>query len=176
MDTLVKEETSAPAKVSAPAQADPRQAEIDELLRIKQARKFDANRVACPCCGVVVETNINRCPFCESDIAPETALARETMRRLREITEDLNGEHAKRLRAETDAPKPRGFFARLRYLFEGDPAPDPEVKVDPFAKRVLSNLAPGDSFKILAEDGPWIQVKTQGGDIGWVYSTVRERR
>jgi len=176
MDTLVKEETSAPAKVSAPAQGDPRRAEIDELLRIKQSRKFDAKQVPCPCCGVVVDMTLNRCPFCESDIAPETALARETTRRLRELTGELDAEHAKRIRTD-DEPQRRGFFARLKYLFEGDPEPDPNsTKVDPYAKRVLSNLAPGDSFKILAEDGPWIQVKSQGGDIGWVYSTVRERR
>jgi hypothetical protein len=186
VETIAKDPVQRPADSAKPASppqtekrvlsAPDRGDEIDELLRIKKSRRFDANRVPCPSCGVVVDTTLNRCPFCESDIAAETALARETMRRLRELSGELDVEHARRARAE-DAPKRRGFFARLKYLFEGDPVTDPvdSLKVDPHAKRVLSNLAPGDSFKILAEDGPWLQVKTMGGDIGWVYSTVRKR-
>jgi hypothetical protein len=175
METLVKDEIQAPATKPVPKPSDDRAAEIDELLRIKQSRKFEAGRVACPSCGVVVEMTINRCPFCDSDIAPETALARETTRRLRELTGELDSENARR-RDDDEAPKRRGFFERLKYLFEGDPVEDPNAfKVDPHAKRLLSNLAPGDSFKILEEDGAWVKVKTQAGDIGWVYSTVRKR-
>ncbi len=174
MDTLVKEKPQPSAKTSTSTATD-RGDEVNELLRIKASRKFDGNRVPCPSCGVVVENTINKCPFCDSDIAPETALSRETMRRLRELTGELDAEHAKRA-TEEEAPKRRGFFERLKYLFEGDPEPDPDaLKVDPHAKRLLSNLATGDSFKILAEDGPWVQVKTMGGEIGWVYSTVRKR-
>jgi hypothetical protein len=174
LETLVKEKSQPSEKMTAPArQAPDRGAEIDELMRIKQRHKLDGNRVPCPCCGVVVEFTINRCPFCDSDIAAETALARETTRRLRELSGELDAEHAARRDGE-EAPKKRGFFARLKYLFAGDPDPVDAPKVDPHAKRLLSNLAPGDSFKILAEDGPWIQVKTMGGEIGWVYSTVRE--
>lgn len=176
METLVKDEARKSAKTATAAPVDSRQAEINELLRIKQMRKFDGTRVPCPSCGVVVEMTINHCPFCDSDIAPETALARETSRRLRELTGELDVEHAKRTHSPDDEPRRRGFFARLKYLFEGDPTQVPEdLRIDTHAKRVLSNLAPGDSFKILAEDGPWLQVKTQGGDIGWVYSTVRVR-
>lgn len=172
METSLKEKSAKMAD-SVVAKVPDRSSEIDELLRIKQSRKIDANRVPCPCCGVVVEITINRCPFCESDIAAETALARETTRRLRELTGDLDAEHAHR--GDDEEPVRRGFFQRLKYLFEGDPAPDPDAfKVDRHAKRLLSNLAPGDSFKILEEDGAWLKVKTMGGDIGWVYSTVRK--
>lgn len=175
METLTKDEIQTPATKAVTQPSNDRRDEIDELLRIKQSRKFEAGRVACPSCGVIVEMTINRCPFCESDIAAETALARETTRRLRELTGELDAEHARR-RDDDDAPKPRGFFARLKYLFEGDPAEDPNAfKVDPHAKRLLSNLAPGDSFKVLEEDGAWVKVKTQGGEIGWVFSTVRKR-
>ena len=177
MDTIVKDKTEPTTKAANEKAAAPEKLnEIDELLRIKQARKFDAKSVPCPCCNVMVEITINRCPFCDSDIAPETALARETMRRLRELSGEIDAEHAKRGRAE-EAPKRRGFFARLKYLFEGDPVVNPAdtTKVDPFAKRMLANQSPGDSIKILAEDGPWLQVKTVGGEIGWIYATIRKR-
>lgn len=172
MDTLVKEKSAKTAGDGA--HAPDRRNEIDELLRIKQSHKIDAGRVPCPSCGVVVETSINRCPFCDSDIAAETALARETTRRLRELSGELDAEHANRIREEA-GPVRRGFFARLAYLFQGDPEPEPVDAPDPHAKRMLGLLSPGDSLKVLAEDGPWIQVKTMGGEIGWVYSTVRKR-
>ncbi len=177
METLVKDETKSSVTPSekTTTRSPERREEVDELLRIKAAHKIEAGRVPCPCCGVVIETNVNRCPFCDSDIAAETALARETTRRLRELSGELDTENARRQRDEAP-PERRGFFARLKYLFEGDPEPDPNaLKVDPHAKRLLSNLAPGDSFKILEEDGPWLKVKSMGGDIGWVYSTVRKR-
>jgi hypothetical protein len=179
METLVKDQMeSPPAKAEITAKVSPdRRQEIDELLRIKKTRRIDAGRVPCPACGVVVEMSINRCPFCDSDIAAETALARETTRRLRELSGELDAEHAQRTRPE-DEPARRGFFARLKYLFEGDPEPnlDDVPTVDPHAKRMLGLLSPGDSIKVLEEDGPWLQVKTMGGEIGWVYSTVRKRQ
>ncbi len=176
MDTSVKDKTSAPAEKTGESPVTPppdRKAEIDELLRIKKLRKFDAKQVPCPSCTVPVEITINRCPFCESDIAAETALARETMRRLRELSGELDMEHAKR--PGDDEPHRRGFFERLKYLFEGDPRPDPNAqKIDLLARRVLMNVSPGDTLRILDEDGPWLKVKTAQGDIGWVYSTVRK--
>ena len=151
-----------------------RGAEIDELLRIKQSRRITDTKVPCPSCGVVVEQTLNRCPFCESDIAAETALARETTRRLREISGDLNLEHATRLK---ETPKPRGFFARLKCLFQGDPAPEPieTFKSDPTATRLLGHLAPGDAIRVIGEDGAWLQVKTPTSEIGWVYSTFKKK-
>ena len=151
-----------------------RGAEIDELLRIKQNRRISDTKVPCPSCGVVVEHALNRCPFCESDIAAETALARETMRRLRELNGDLDLEHATRLR---ETPKPRGFFARLKCLFAGDPAPEPiaTFKSDPTATRLLVHLAPGDAIRVIGEDGAWLQVKTPTSEIGWVYSTFKKK-
>ena len=178
METLVKDKIESPsAKADSAATKSPdRREEIDELLRIKESRRIDAGRVPCPSCGVVVEMAANHCPFCDSDIAAETALARETTRRLREISGELDVEHANRTRPE-DEPARRGFFARLKYLFEGDPEPNlaDVPRVDPHAKRLLGLLSPGDSLKVLEEDGPWLQVKTMAGEIGWVYSTVRKR-
>ncbi len=177
MDTLTKDKAEATARAASEKAATPEKlGEIDELMRIKQARKFDAKSVPCPCCNVMVEITINRCPFCDSDIAPETALARETMRRLRELSGEIDADHGKRLKAE-EAPKRRGFFERLKYLFEGDPVVNPNEtkKIDPFAKRMLENQSPGDSIKVLAEDGPWLLVKTMGGETGWVYCTIRKR-
>jgi hypothetical protein len=178
METLVKDKIESPsAKAENTTTKSPdRREEIDELLRIKKSCRIDAGRVPCPSCGVVVEMTINRCPFCESDIAASTALARETTRRLRELSGELDAEHANRTRPE-DEPAQRGFFARLKYLFEGDPEPDltDVPRIDPHAKRLLGLLSPGDSLKVLEEDGPWLQVKTMAGEIGWVYSTVRKR-
>ena len=39
----------------------------------------------------------------------------------------------------------------------------------------LGNLAAGDSIRVLAEDGAWLQVKTPSSEIGWVYSTIKKR-
>jgi hypothetical protein len=149
--------------------------EMDELLQIKRSHRIGDGRVPCPACGVTVDTVINRCPFCETDIAAETALARETTRRLRELSGALDLEHATRTRA---MPKRRGFFQRLKCLFEGDPEPETGdiLKADPFAARLLGNLAPGDAVRVLAQDGPWLQVKTPSSETGWVYSTLKKNR
>ena len=183
METLLKDKTQSPAKTpetapaqptenrEAVAQASARGKELEELLRIKKIHRIEGSRVPCPSCGMLVEVTINRCPFCESDIAAETALARETMRRLRELSGELDVEHG--LRTKEQPPR-RGFFQRLKYLFEGDPEPVETPAPDPHAKRLLSNLAPGDSLKVLEEDGPWLKVKTMSSEIGWVYSTVRK--
>jgi hypothetical protein len=175
VETIVKEEVNFQVKTAqgTVAPTPDRREEIDELLHIKKTRRIDAGQVPCPCCGVVVEITVNRCPFCESDIAAEAALARETTRRLRELSGDLDTEHA--ARADDDEPQRRGFFQRLKYLFEGDPEPDLDTpKVDPHAKRLLSLISPGDSLKVLEEEGPWLKIKTMAGNIGWVYSTIRK--
>ncbi|HEU4365800.1 MAG TPA: SH3 domain-containing protein [Candidatus Krumholzibacteria bacterium] len=175
METLVKDEAQAAVKTAENATTHPdRHDEIDELMRIKRTRRIEAGRVPCPSCTVPVEMTINRCPFCDSDIAAETALARETTRRLRELSGEFDAEHA--ARPEEEGPQRRGFFQRLKYLFEGDPEPVAPPTIDPHAKRLLSNVSPGDTLKVLDEDGPWLKVKTAGGDIGWVYSTVRKGR
>ena len=49
------------------------------------------------------------------------------------------------------------------------------VLADPNAKRVLGNLAPGDAIRVIAEDGPWLQVKTPSSEIAWVYSTFNKQ-
>lgn len=148
--------------------------EIDELLRIKRSHRIDEGKVPCPACGVTVDTSINRCPFCESDIAAETALARETNRRLRELSGAIDTEHATRTRA---MPKRRGFFQRLACLFQGDPEPqtDDILKSDPTVTRILGNLSPGDAVRVVAQDGPWLQVKTPSSETGWVYSTFKKK-
>jgi len=167
-----------PARASAAARVSEPDAthseEINELLRIKGQRRMGDKTIPCPSCGVSVEMAINRCPFCESDIAAETALARETTRRLRELSGQLDLEHATRTR---ETPKPRGFFQRLKCLFQGDPAPEPinTLASDPMAKRLLCNLAPGDAIRVIGEDGSWLQVKTPTSEIGWVYSTFKKK-
>jgi hypothetical protein len=174
VETLVKDEPKAPAKTTDVAKDAARREEIDELLRIKQSRKFDARQMPCPSCNVAVDITANRCPFCESDIAAEAALARETTRRLREVSGEIDVEHAVRT---AEKPRRRGFFARLKYLFEGDPEPGPDDNrpLDPYAKRMLNIVTIGDSVKVLEEDGAWLKVKTMAGDIGWVYSTIRKK-
>jgi len=146
--------------------------EIEELLRIKRERGIDSGRIPCPSCGLVIEITVNRCPFCESDIAAQAALARETTRRLKELSGEIESEHARRTE---ERPEARGFLERLKYLFAGDPEPAPEeiplIETPP--KRLLSMVSPGDTLKVLAEDGAWLQVKTSAGVTGWVYSTVR---
>jgi hypothetical protein len=173
VETLLENKIQSPVKIvkDANTRAPERHSEIDELLRIKRGRRIDGARVPCPACGVAVEIAINRCPFCESDITAETALARETTRRLRELSGELDAEHAEHTKKP---PTRRGFFQRLKYLFEGDLEPVAPPRADPYARRLLSQIAPGDTLKVLDEDGPWLQVKTMSSVIGWVYSTVRK--
>jgi hypothetical protein len=175
VETIVEEISEMVSKAAAGVtETTARNGEIEELLHIKQTRRIGENQVPCPACGVAVDHALNRCPFCESDIAAATALARETMRRLRELSGAIDAEHASRLR---ETPKPRGFFERLKCLFEGDPAPEPvnTFKADPNTKRVLGNLAAGDAIRVIAEDGPWLQVKTPSSEIAWVYSTFKKQ-
>ena len=174
METIVEEISQLVTKTAAVGENPNRNEEIEELLRIKQSRRIQEGRVPCPACGVIVDQALNRCPFCESDIAAATALARETMRRLKELSGSIDAEHAARMR---ETPKPRGFFERLKCLFQGDPAPEPvnTFKPDPNAARVLGNLAPGDAIRVIGEDGPWLQVKTPSSEIAWVYSTFKKR-
>jgi hypothetical protein len=164
VETLLEEKTRAEALHGS---------EIDELMRIKKAHRIEDGRVPCPACGVTVDSIINRCPFCESDIAAETALARETMRRLKQLSGSLDDEHLTRTRP---TPKRRGFFQRLACLFQGDPEPETAdiLKGDPTATRLLDNLQPGDAIRVVAQDGPWLQVKTPSSAIGWVYSTYKK--
>jgi hypothetical protein len=174
VETIVEEVTDLVKSAAGHPTGPSVNEEIDELLRLKQERRIEDTRVPCPACGVTVNHTVNRCPFCESDIAAATALARETTRRLRELAGALDSEHASRTRA---TPRRRGFFARLKCLFQGDPEPEPlnTFKADPTATRVLGNLAAGDSIRVLAEDGAWLQVKTPSSEIGWVYSTIKKR-
>lgn len=174
METIVEEITELVTKTAAAGDNPNRNEEIEELLRIKQSRRIEENKVPCPACGVTVNHTLNRCPFCESDIAAATALARETMRRLRELSGALDAEHAARTR---ETPKRRGFFERLKCLFQGDPEPQPvdTFKADPNTTRVLGNLAAGDAIRVIAEDGPWLQVKTPSSEVAWVYSTFKKR-
>lgn len=169
METLLQEKKPRTERRSEAERGD----EISELLRVKRAHRIEEGRVPCPACGVTVASNINRCPFCESDIAAETALARETMRRLRELSGEVDAEHALGTR---EVPGRRGFFQRLKCLFEGDPEPNTEnrFRVDPSATRLLGNLAPGDAIRVIAQDGAWLQVKTPSSEIGWVYSTLKK--
>jgi len=171
VETLVQDVEQAPAAV--PSSDTPQGSEINELLRIKRAHRIEDGRLPCPSCGVVVENTLNRCPFCESDITAEAALARETTRRLRELSGKLDNEHDTRTK---ETPKPRGFFARLKAVFAGDPPVEPvnTFKADPTAKRLLGSLAPGDAIRIVGEDGPWLQVRTPSSEIGWVYSTLKK--
>jgi len=170
-----KTETSAIEPVRRAEGSTTHNDEINELLRVKGQRRIGDTKLPCPSCGVTVENTINRCPFCESDIAAEAALARETTRRLRELSGEIDREHATRTR---ETPKPRGFFQRLKCLFEGDPVPETidTFKTDPFAKRLLGSLAPGDAIRVIGEDGPWLQVKTPTSEIGWVYSTFKKKQ
>jgi hypothetical protein len=178
MDTPVMEETRSPVQTTDPApvpshsHAPDRREEIDELLRIKRRYKISGDRVPCPACAMVVENTLNRCPFCDSDIAPGTALARETTRRLRELSGELDAEHGARLRAEN--PVRRTFMERLKCVFQGDPEPVAPPKADPHARRLLHIVTIGDTLRVVDEDGAWLKVKTQAGQTGWVYSTVRE--
>ncbi len=155
---------------------DLRAEQIDELLLRKRKRRIENNQAPCPGCTIGISIDVNRCPHCDSDIAAENALAREIVRVLSEHGHNLDGEHSVRPDEDGDGDK-LSFGARLKRFF-GSTKEEPVIvdppMVDPHARRIMGNVSPGDSLKVLEEDGPWIKVKTIAGDTGWLYSTVRK--
>lgn len=153
------------------------QAEIEQLLEFKRENVRGDNLTPCPACTTFVQISANRCPNCESNIAPHNALVRESLRRLDEIAAELDGEHDRRPRDDQE-PTKRSLWARIKRLFSNPQGSEsPEVAESATEDtRFLSDMLEGDHLKVLECHGPWYKVKRRDGETGWVYSTfVRDR-
>lgn len=71
------------------------QAEASRLLEFKKQNIRRQNQTPCPACAVFVHIDASKCPHCGSDISAHTALAREELSKLNEITQELYELHKK---------------------------------------------------------------------------------
>lgn len=116
MASLV-EDVAAPDPDDEPyGDQDSLQWEATRLSEFKKENVKRGNQTPCPACAMYVNIKANKCPHCSSDIAANNALVRESLRRLAEITTELEAmrdEHMERFR---DVPRPpfserfKGFF------------------------------------------------------------------
>jgi hypothetical protein len=172
-------ESEAPVAVDRIESAELR-AEVASLLEITKGKLKRDNLTPCPACTLLVDIQTNRCPHCESFIAANNALMRESLRRLNEIRAELDGRHKEYvddLQREPDKPPLRERIKRFFSNQRAERPSDPTVFAqDVTAPRLLRNTAEGDPLRVLETDGPWYKVKTRDGQTGWVYSTlVRDR-
>jgi len=116
----------------------------------------------CPACMTHVDVSANECSNCDSNIAPNNALVRESLRRLDEIEARLNGEN-KRF-------KKSSFWSRLKAVFSPPQTDAAGAATTEAAPRFLDGVKEGDALVVLERMGPWCQVKTPDKRTGWVYS------
>jgi hypothetical protein len=160
-NTEIKEDATA-----TPEPVDTREhleAQLDELLRFRQEKIPSEGITLCPACMTHVEVSANVCPNCDSNIAANNALVRESLRRLEEIEARLDGEHTRQHRRSS-------FWGRLKAVFS---PPDEEAAgaaATDSGPRFLDGVDKGDSIVVLERLGPWCRVKTPDNRTGWIYS------
>ena len=174
MKTDVQNETQAPA--DRPDDTVSLRKEAASLVELTKNKVNRDNLTPCPSCTILVHINENHCPHCNSNIAAENALMRESLRRLAEIQAQLDGQHEDHVKRRADQSKKPSFGRRVKHFFSGEEPPaetKPPVSA-PGGPRILENLAAGDQLKVLENCDPWYKVKTRDGKTGWVYSTLLE--
>jgi len=155
-------------------------AEVASLVEMTKGKLKRDNQTPCPACTLLVDIKTNTCPHCDSFIAANNALMRESLRRLNEIRAQIDGRHQEHVDSLQTEPVKLPLGERIKRFFSGsrDEQPaEPNVLVqDVAAPRLLRNMAEGDQLRVLEYDEPWYKVKTRDGQTGWVYSTlVRDR-
>ena len=159
------------------------QLELERLLDFKKENVREKDKTQCPACAIPVRFDVDRCPHCESNIAAHNALVRESLRRLDEITAEIDREHERLSDTPHEEARP-SLGRRLKNIFSGSQpseASEPAVAVDRpqwavDTRRTLDNIWEGEPLKVLECHGPWLKVKARDGRKGWVYSTiVRDR-
>jgi len=162
LDTeAVTEEIAAPAEpVETPEEL---KAQLDELLRFRQEKIPSEGITLCPACMTHVQVSANECPNCNSNIAANNALVRESLRRLEEIEARLNGEHARNHRKSS-------FWSRLKAVFSPPQEQAAGAAVTEAGPRFLDGVKEGDAIVVVERLGPWCRVKTPDKRTGWIYS------
>ncbi|MDH3197505.1 MAG: SH3 domain-containing protein [Candidatus Krumholzibacteria bacterium] len=172
-------ESEAPVEVDRIESAELR-AEVASLLEITKGKLKRDNHTPCPACTLLVDIQANRCPHCDSFIAANNALMRESLRRLNEIRAELDGRHGEYVDDLGKEPAKPPLRERIKRFFSSPRAQRPSepagLTQDVTAPRLLRNTAEGDPLRVLETDGPWYKVKTRDGQTGWVYSTLVQDR
>jgi hypothetical protein len=132
------DELAPPVENVAAPEDEPQRPQDDlewELNRLRDFKKGNVkrnNQTLCPACATHVSIKANKCPQCSSDIAANNALVRESLRRLEEVTAELDAirdEHMERIHGAPTRP----FSERLQAFFF-----DPQTRED--MKIVLPSL------------------------------------
>jgi len=151
--------------------------EANSLLELTKNKVKRDQTTPCPGCNILVPITANQCPHCESNIAADNALMRESLRRLDEIRAELDGRHGKLLKDRRDEVAKPAVRERFKRFFSGaETVDEPEVTVRATeGPRVLDTVSEGDQLKVLECEGSWLKVKTRDGRTGWVYSTFQQK-
>jgi hypothetical protein len=165
---------SEPPAAKEPIENADLRAEVASLLEITKDRIKKDNLTPCPACNVLVHVKLNKCPHCDSYIAPNNALMRESLRRLGEIRARLDGEHRdlRERKARQAAKSSIGERFRRLFLSNREDEAAAHGAPDPTGPRLLDRTFEGGQLKVLECHGPWYRVSTRDGKIGWVFSTL----
>jgi len=106
---------------------DALQWEAQRLMEFKKNNVKRGNQTSCPACATYVQIKANKCPHCSSDIAANNALVRESMRRLEEVTAELETMREQHMERFQNAPRPP-FSERFRSFFV-DPHTRQDMKI-----------------------------------------------
>jgi len=160
-NTEIKEE--APAIAEPVETREQLEAQLEGLLRFRQEKIPAEGITLCPACMTHVQVSANECPNCDSNIAANNALVRESLRRLEEIEARLNGEHSRQHRKSS-------FWGRLKAVFSPPEEEAAGAAATDAGPRFLDGVKEGDSIVVLEHLGPWCKVKTPDNRKGWIYS------
>jgi hypothetical protein len=168
-----KEEPVAAGRIDNYAALEDEAASLVELTKNKINRD---NLTPCPSCYILVPIKANHCSHCNSNIAANNALMRESMKRLDEIRAELDGQHLRHVKNRRDQAKTT-LGERIRRLFSNTQTREDSdlAAPDPKGPRILDTISNGDQLKVLESDDPWYKVKTRDGRTGWVFSTLTRK-
>jgi hypothetical protein len=174
METDVRD--NVPVETEEQDELAPMREEIESLVELIKDKINNDNLTPCPGCNILVDINANTCPHCESNIAANNALMRESIRRLDEIRLELDDQHDLHVENRRDRVRKVGLGERIRRIFAGprdeEPVEEPVVEAGPDQPRLFDTIAVGDPVKVLEAADPWYKIKTRDGKTGWVYSTI----
>lgn len=151
------------------------QAEVDRLLAFRREWVRDDDMTPCPACTILVRISDNHCVHCNTDISPNNALVRESVRRLDELGIGIDENHGGHLGTHP-RPKSPSLGQRLKNMLTGKPAPTPTPVPSTTCEgvRLLSGIRAGDSLTVIETCGPWHRVQLANGSSGWIFSTLSD--